>query len=198
MPQQTRYNAAFLTDVLLDICMALKATIYKAELMVSDMDRHHYATYPLTIALHPSETLERMMVRLVAFALNAADNLEFTRGLSTDDEPDLWARSLSDEIELWIELGQPDEKRIRKASNRAKKVIVYTYHGRAANLWWEQMEKVCSRFDNLQVIDLAAEAVSQLEGLADRTMQLQANIQDGVLWLGSGDKSVEIAPQSRR
>jgi len=177
--------------------MALKATIYKADLMVSDMDHHHYATYPLTVALHPSETVERMMVRIIAFALNAAENLEFTRGLSTDDEPDLWARSLTDEIELWIELGQPDEKRIRKACNKARKVIIYTYHGRAADLWWEQMKSTCQRFENLQVINLPAEAVTQLQTLASRTMQLQANIQDGVLWLGNNDRTIEISPELR-
>ncbi|MAD46496.1 MAG: hypothetical protein CMI02_11200 [Oceanospirillaceae bacterium] len=175
--------------------MALKATIYKAELMVSDMDRHHYATYPLTIALHPSETVERMMVRIVAFALNAADNLEFTRGLSTDDEPDLWARSLIDDVELWIELGQPDEKRIRKACNKAREVIIYTYHGRAADLWWDQMKNTCQRFDNLKVVNFNADMIAQLEEMAGRTMQLQANIQDGVLWLSNTDRNLEISPQ---
>ncbi|WP_430462859.1 YaeQ family protein [Thalassolituus sp. LLYu03] len=175
--------------------MALKATIYKAELMVSDMDRNHYQTYNLTIAQHPSETVERMMVRIAAFALNAADNLEFTRGLSTDDEPDLWAHSLSDEVELWIELGQPDEKRIRKACNKAQKSVIYTYHGRAAQLWWEQMQNTCRRFSNLSVFNFDADAIAQLEGLVDRSMRLQANIQDGTLWLGNNDTSIELTPE---
>lgn len=175
--------------------MALKATIYKAELMVSDMDRHHYQTYNLTIAQHPSETLERMMVRIAAFALNAAENLEFTRGLSTDDEPDLWAHSLSDETELWIELGQPDEKRIRKACNKSRTVMIYTYHGRAAQLWWEQMQNTCRRFDNLQVFNFDADAVARLEELVDRTMRLQASIQDGSLWLGNSNDTIELTPE---
>lgn len=175
--------------------MALKATIYKAELMVSDMDRHHYQTYNLTIAQHPSETLERMMVRIAAFALNAEENLEFTRGLSTDDEPDLWAHSLSDEVELWIELGQPDEKRIRKACNKAKKVIIYTYHGRSAQIWWEQMQNTCRRFDNLSVVNFDAGAIGQLERLCDRTMRLQASVQDGTLWLGNTDNTIELVPE---
>jgi uncharacterized protein YaeQ len=172
--------------------MALKATIYKAELNVSDMDRNHYQTYNLTIAQHPSETTERMMVRLAAFALNAGEQLEFTKGLSTDDEPDLWAHSLSDEIDLWIELGQPDEKRIRKACNRAKRVIIYGYHGRAAQLWWQQIENSCRRFNNLQVVDFDAAAIEQLQQLTSRTMRLQASIQDGMLWLGDSSQTIEI------
>lgn len=178
--------------------MALKATVYKAELTVSDMDRHHYHTYPLTIAQHPSETTERMMVRLAAFALNASEQLEFTRGISTDDEPDLWAHSLSDEIELWIELGQPDEKRIRKACNRSKQVIIYLYHGRSAQIWWEQMASTCGRFRNLTVLEFDASAISQLNALCDRTMRLQASIQDGSLWLGNSDGSVELNLQVRQ
>lgn len=105
--------------------MALKATIFKAEISISDMDRHYYQEHPLTIAQHPSETNERMMVRLLAFALNADERLEFTKGLSADDEPELWNKNYSDEIELWIELGQPDEKRIRKACGRSRQVIIY-------------------------------------------------------------------------
>jgi len=176
--------------------MALKATIYKAELMVSDMDRHHYQTYNLTIAQHPSETLERMMVRIAAFALNAEENLEFSRGLSTDDEPDLWAHSLSDEIELWIELGQPDEKRIRKACNRSKEVHIYGYHGRAFSVWWEQMAATCRRFNNLKVFEFDNAAIEQLQQLADRTMRLQANIQDGVMWLGNNEHSIELKAEA--
>lgn len=174
--------------------MAIKATIYKAELSVSDMDRHHYQTYNLTLAQHPSETTERMMVRIAAFVLNASESLEFTKGLSTDDEPDLWQKSLSDEIELWIELGCPDEKRLRKACSRARQVILYGYHGNAFDIWWQQNQQKCSRFDNLTVIALNPTAIEQLDTLAERTMRLQASIQDATLWLGNTDRSIEIQP----
>ena len=117
--------------------MAVKATIFKAELQVNDMDRNYYQGHSLTIAQHPSETEARVMVRLLAFALNASESLTFGRGLSTDDEPDLWARDLTGQIELWIETGQPDEQRIRKACGRAGQVIVYTFSGRGAGIWWE-------------------------------------------------------------
>src|SRR5690242_18259904 len=105
--------------------MALKATIFKADLNIADMDRDYYGDHALTIARHPSETDERMMVRVFAFARHAHERLQFTKGLSADDEPDLWQKSLSDEIELWIDVGQPDEKRVRKACNRSQRVALY-------------------------------------------------------------------------
>ena len=119
--------------------MATKATIYKASLQIVDLDRDYYHEHSITLARHPSETDERMMVRLLAFVQHASEDLTFTRGLSTSDEPDLWQKDLTGAIELWIELGQPDEKRIRKACGRAQKVWIYSYSGRSAEIWWEQI-----------------------------------------------------------
>jgi uncharacterized protein YaeQ len=132
--------------------MALKATIFKAELNIANMDRHYYQTHALTIARHPSETDERMMVRLLAFALHAGDALQFSKGLSDDDEPDLWQKDLIGGIELWIDLGQPDEKRIRKACGRARQVVIYSYSGSSADIWWRQTGEQLQRFANLTVI----------------------------------------------
>lgn len=172
--------------------MALKATVYKAELNIADMDRHYYQSHMLTLACHPSETVERMMVRLLAFALNAHERLGFTKGIGGDEEPDLWQKSLSDEIELWIDLGQPDEKRIRKACGRAKKVIIYTYSGRAATLWWEQTKSSLQRFSHLQIVHLTSESVEALGQLADRSMDLQCSIQDGQVWMSDATRNVEV------
>lgn len=172
--------------------MAIKATIFKAELNIADMDRHYYADHALTIARHPSENDERMMVRLLAFALNASESLTFTRGISTDDEPDLWQKNLSDEIELWVELGQPDEKRIRQACARAQQVIIYTYQPRSAPLWWQQIEKKLARFENLTVYNLADDLASQLGALASRNMQLQCTIQDGDIWLSDSEHNLAV------
>ena len=130
-----------------DTVMALKSTIFKAELSIADMDRHYYGDHNLTLARHPSETDERMMVRLVAFVLNAHTDLEFTKGISTDDEPDLWLKGLSGEIELWIDLGQPDEKRIRQACGRAQQVLIYCYSGHGAEIWWSQIQGKLDRFN---------------------------------------------------
>jgi uncharacterized protein YaeQ len=152
--------------------MALKATIFKATLNIADMDRHYYGDHQMTVARHPSETDDRMMIRLLAFVQNADEHLAFTKGISTDDEPDLWQKSLSDEIELWIELGLPDESRLRKACNRAQRVILYTYGGRAVPLWWEKIQSKISRFNNLTIIDLPPESTEALAGLADRYMSL--------------------------
>jgi uncharacterized protein YaeQ len=175
--------------------MAIKATIFKAQLNIADMDRSYYGDHTLTLARHPSENDERMMVRLLAFALNASETLAFTRGISTDDEPDLWQKNLNDEIELWIELGQPDEKRIRKACARATQVIIYTYQPRSAPLWWQQLEGKMERFDNLRVYHLPDDSASQLAALAARTMQLQCTIQDGVAWFSDSSHNLTITPQ---
>lgn len=175
--------------------MALKATIYKANLNVSDLDRHYYASHTLTLACHPSETEERLMVRLLAFALFASDTLAFTRGLSTDDEPDVWDKDLTDHITHWIELGVPDESRIRKGCNRADRVTVISYGPRNAMPWWDKIRDKLVRFDNLQVLFLPKEATDALSAMVSRNMDLQVTIQDGQLWINSADRHAAITPE---
>lgn len=172
--------------------MAIKATIHKAELQISDMDRNYYQAHQLTIARHPSENEERMMVRLLAFVRHAAEQLKFSKGISSDDEPDLWLKSFSDEIELWIELGQPDEKRIRQACGKAKEVYIYTYSGHSAEIWWEQNHTKFARIDNLHIYNLPIEQRNALTQLALKNMALQATIQDGEMWLSNGEQSATI------
>jgi uncharacterized protein YaeQ len=162
--------------------MALKATIYKAELQIADMDRNYYQEHALTIARHPSETDERVMIRLLAFALHANPALTFTKGLFDTDEPDLWQKDLTGAIQLWIEVGQPDEKRLMKACGRAERVIVYSFSA-TSHLWYKQIANKLERAKNLSVINIPAEASAQLEQLAKRSMQLQCTIQDGQIWL---------------
>lgn len=174
--------------------MAQAATIFKATLQISDMDRNYYAEHLLTLARHPSETNERMMVRLLAFALHADEHLSFTKGLSTDDEPDLWQMNLTNEIELWIDVGLPDERRIRKASNRSEQVYLYTYGGRGADLWWQKNNTKLQRFENLNVIEIPETASKTLGDLAERNMQLQCTVQDGEIWLNNGKESCSISP----
>ncbi|HBP67001.1 MAG TPA: hypothetical protein DD717_01955, partial [Alcanivorax sp.] len=164
--------------------MALTATIYKAELTVSDMDRDYYATHNLTVALHPSETEARMMLRLMAFARHAHEDLSFTRGLSSPDEPDLWRHHPNGTLEEWIELGMPDEKRLRKACGLADAVVVYTYGRQAPLAWREALGRKLDRFDNLTVLRVMPETEAALASLAHRQMRLNAMIQDGQLWLG--------------
>ena len=175
------------------VAMAAKATIYKAELSVSDMDRHYYATHQLTLAMHPSETEERLMVRLLAFALNASEQLAMGRGISsTEEEPDLWARDLTGVIDLWIEIGQPDEQRLRKACGRAKQVHVYCYSGRSAAVWWEKGAKDFARFANLRVFEVRAESTAALGSLAARNMSLQCLVQDGHVQMIAGEAVLDI------
>lgn len=173
--------------------MAQNATIYKVELSISDMDRNYYETHKLTIAKHPSETDERLMVRIVAFAMNAHDHLEMTKGLSTDDEPDIWQKSLSGELEMWIALGLPSEKVVRQSCGKANDVIVYTY-GSTAGMWWDKIKNSTTRFDNLQVTNLAEAETSELAKLASRSMRLQVNIQDGDVMVSADDDIVYVNP----
>jgi len=174
--------------------MALKSTIYKADCQIADMDRGYYAPHNLTIALHPSETEERMMVRLLAFVLNAHEHLQFSKGLSSEDEPDIWQKSLTDDIELWIDVGMPDEKRIRKASNRAEQTLIYTYGGRNT-VWWNQIENKLTRFKNVKVINLPKADTDQLAALIKRSMQLQISLQDGQIWLSDEQHTAHIIPE---
>ena len=177
--------------------MALNATIYKVELQISDMDRHYYATHALTLARHPSETEERLMVRLLAFALYAEDRLEFGKGVSDEDEPALWRKDYTDEIELWIELGQPDEARIRKACGRSRQVVVINYGGNTADIWWDKVGASLARNKNLTVLDIPSATVAELLPLLQRGMRLQALIQDGQLQLMNDAESVTIDPVRR-
>ncbi|MDR6991002.1 YaeQ family protein [Luteimonas sp. 3794] len=174
--------------------MAPKATVYKAELQVTDMDRHYYASHDLVLAQHPSETEARLMVRLITFALFAEERLEFGRGLSNEEEPDLWRRDYTGDIEQWIDLGQPDESRIRKASGRARHVVVVNYSGNAAQIWWDRIANSLTRLKNLTVVDLEPAKIEEAVGLLQRSMRLTAMIQDGELQLMSESETVTMTP----
>ncbi len=172
--------------------MALKSTIFRAEVQISDMDRHYYAHHALTLAQHPSETDERMMVRLLAFALHANEHLTFGNGLSTDDEPDLWLKDLTGAIDLWIDVGMPDEKLVRRACGRANRVVIYGYGGRVVGMWWQGVAAKLANCHNLSVYDLSPQTSKALAQLAERNMQLQCTIQDGEVWFGSDTQTVKI------
>ena len=178
--------------------MAIKSTVCKANLQIADMDRGLYATHQLTLARHPSETDERMMVRLLAFALQTpADDhdgaLVFGRGLSDTDEPDLWQHSLDGQLRHWIEVGQPDERRLARACGRADRVTLYVYSSAAA-IWWAGVQNKVARLANLAVWQLPSAQSRELAELADRSMQLQVTVEDGQMWVGNGDHSFEIHP----
>ena len=178
--------------------MALKATIFKAHLQIADMDRHVYTDHAVTIARHPSETDERMMVRLLALALNLpADTndgtLEFAKGLWDPDEPELWHRDLTGRIRHWVEVGQPDDKRLMKASGRADRVSVFSF-SHSTPIWWAAVATKITRAQNIAVWQIDAAQSQALAQLAQRSMQLQLTVQDGTAWLGDGARSVELTP----
>ena len=173
--------------------MALGATIFKAELRISDMDRNYYRDHALTIARHPSETDERMMVRVLAFALHAHDALAFGKGLDADDEPDLWQKDLTGAIEVWIDVGQPDEKRVRRACGRAARVFIYAYGDRVVDKWWGRARGGLEHVSNLRVMKLSSTSSQAAARLAERTMRLDCTIQDGQIWLADATQTVEVA-----
>jgi len=171
--------------------MALKATIYKADLQIADMDRHYYETHSLTVARHPSETEERVMARILMFAVYATESLTFTKGLFDVDEPDVWDKDLTDAIQLWIDVGQPDETRIKKASNRAARVAVLSY-STSTDVWWSGIENKINRMDNVTVYALPPETSAALTALVTRSMRLSVTIQDGEILVASDDGSVDV------
>lgn len=179
--------------------MALKATIYKANLQLSDMDRHVYGEHALTIARHPSETDERMMIRVLAYALHVpADTrngaLELAKSLWDTDEPDLWQKDLTGQIVHWIDVGQPDERRILKSAPRAEQVTVISY-SHSTPIWWKGLETRLTRTRNVAVWQIEAEQSQALAALAQRSMQLQVTVQDGMAWISVGDHAVEVRPR---
>ena len=175
--------------------MAIKSTIFKATVNVSDMDRNHYGEYNLTLARHPSETDERLMVRLFAFGLYADEHLEFGRGISCDDEPALWLRDYSGLIKHWIEVGLPDERLLKKASGRAGQVTVLAYGGRSMEAWWAKDGAAISRIAGVRVLALSEEQSRGMAALAERSMQLQCTIQDGQIWWTNGADTVLVEPR---
>ena len=173
--------------------MALKSTIYKIDLNIADMDRQYYAQHSLTLAKHPSETDERVMVRLIAFVLYANESLAFGKGLSDDEEPDLWEKDLTGAIQLWVDVGLPTEKEIRKACGRARQVTVVLYGGRAADMWWEQNSKALLKNNNLTVINLPD--TQELARIASRSINVSCTIQDGEILVSHDGGSFDISPR---
>ena len=182
--------------------MALKSTIFKASVAVADIDHSYYADHALTLARHPSETDERMMIRLAALALNAHQlqdscggdgTLALGAGLSDPDEPDLWLRDFTNRTRLWVEVGQPEDKPIIKACGKADQVLLYAF-SHSADIWWRGIENKLSRPQNLQVWRIPTTASQQLAALAQRSMHLQATVQEGVLTLGDEKSTVDIEP----
>ena len=172
--------------------MAPRSTVFKANLQIADMDRPYYQNHLLTLARHPSETDERMMVRLLAFALYACPNLTFGQGMSMEDEADVWQKDLTGAINLWIDVGTPEERLIRKACGRAKQVVLFCYGGSIADKWFTQHSQSLSRHKNLTIINVPLESTRTLAVFAERNMQLQCTIQDGQLWFGNGNNSIQI------
>jgi len=180
--------------------LALKSTIFKAQVAVADIDHSYYADHALTLARHPSETDERMMIRLAALALNAYKlqdvcagdgTLGFGAGLSNPDEPDVLLRDFTGRARVWIEVGQPEDKPLAKACGQADEVHVYAF-SHAAEVWWRGIEGKLARLSNLSVWRIPTAASQELASLARRSMQLQATVQEGALMIGDSERTVNL------
>ena len=163
--------------------MALKATVFKADLQVANLDQNQFGDYSLTLAQHPSETIERVMIRLLAFALYASEDLRFGRGLSNEEDAAVWEIDPSGVTRLWIDVGLPDVARVKKACSRADRAVIITYGGRPSDMWWQQNANALTRYKNLSVIQLSPEDSAKLVEVAGRTMKLSWTIQEGMVYL---------------
>jgi uncharacterized protein YaeQ len=170
--------------------MALKPTIYKLRIALSDINRHYYDTLNLTVAQHPSETIERMMVRILAFCINAQENLTFTKGLSSTEEPALWVRSLDDRIELWIDVGEPVPERIKKAARLAQQVKIYCFN-KKSDTWWSQGESDIKNL-NASIFQFSIDEISALVNLVERTMELSVTITESSAYLAADKGECEV------
>ena len=175
------------------IDMTLKSTVYKATLNIANLDTHYYEEHSLTLAKHPSETDERIMVRLLAFAMYASESLTFGKDISEDNEPSLWQKDITGEIDLWIEIGQPDERIIRKACGRAKTVVLILY-GAHTELWWKKNQRDFITKANLTVLSLPYESTQALAAMAERSLSLTCSIEDGIIMMMGPQSSVNIIP----
>ena len=178
--------------------MALKATIHKANIQLADMDRHVYTDISVTIARHPSENDERMMIRVLALVLGwpqdtSEGTLELAKDMWEPDEPALWQKNFSDEILHWVEVGQPDDKRLMKASGRARQVSLWAFQS-STPIWWSGIASKLTRAQNLTVWQVPTEQSQALATLARRSMALQVTVQDGTAWVNDGEQTVEVTP----
>lgn len=178
--------------------MSSRFTVLRAKLQIANIDRGYYADHVLTLARHPSETEERVAVRLLAFILQAGPQLALARGLTEEDEPDLWQKDATGDICLWVEVGLPDPKRIRKACTRARSVVIYSYGGRAAHVWWEMHQSKFEALENLTVWEIPALVSQALAALVQRTMNLNGTIQEGGIWVADDKTSVTVALDVRK
>lgn len=171
--------------------MAIKPTIYKLRMAISDFNRDYYDTVNLTIALHPSEKVERMMARIVAYCLNAQENMTFTKGLSEIEEPDIWVKALDDQISLWIDMGEPAPDRIKKSSRQAALVKVYSFNSKS-DTWWEQSKNKVQQYTNVQIYQLDWQQIQTLATFVQRSMDWSLSISGDTVYIAAENEGCEM------
>lgn len=171
--------------------MAKGSRIYKVKLFISDIDRNCYEQLELTVAQHPSESDERLLARLLAFGLEYESGLAFGGGVSSTDQAPIWLRNDYEEVQHWIEIGQPDPDRLAKLNKRQPRLTLYTY-GANAHRWWHQHSPNLSKLQRLKAVQLDYDALQTLVSAMTSGFELQLNRQDEVLYLGLNDQQAEM------
>lgn len=174
--------------------MAEKASVYKAGIQLADMDRQVYGDYSLILALHPSETHERLLVRILAFCYRAAENLTFTRGLSSVDEPDLWRKHDDGRILEWIEVGQPSLERLKKASSQAESVRVFAY-GKGMDIWWKNNAAAMTALPKVSLHAFASDELRPLCDAMQKNMQGSVTITEAMAYVTLQDITASLTLQ---
>lgn len=173
--------------------MALKPTIYKLRISLSDLNRDYYDTLNLTVAQHPSETIERMMARALAYCINAQENLVFTRGLSTIEEPDIWVRTMDDQIALWIDIGEPAVDRVKKSTRIASVVKVYSFNDKAkSDVWWQKNQNKFRQL-NAAFYQFDWPAIQELANQVERTMDFSVTITANSAYVATEKGECEVS-----
>ncbi|MCL9780071.1 YaeQ family protein [Vibrio sp. S4M6] len=171
--------------------MALKPTIYKFRIAVTDLNRDHYDNLNLTVAQHPSENNKRMLARVLAFCLNTGSSIAFTKGLSTVEEPDIWSHTLDNHIQLWIDVGEPDFERIKKASHKSEQVKIYTFNAKS-DVWWQQNQSQLTSLSKVEVYQFEHDSIEQLAQNLSRGMDLSVMVSEQSIFVDMDSGSFEI------
>ena len=172
--------------------MAQPAIIYRVNIQLSDVDRNLYQKLQTTVARHPSETPERLIARVLAYAVRFDPELAFTKGISAGDEPDLWIKGPDGRVTTWIEVGQPDPERLLKASRHAGRVILFAY-GPTRFRWENQHLSRLSAISNLTVLGIEYDFLSQIVARLQRAVNWELTITEGNLYLSIGEETLASA-----
>ena len=169
--------------------MALTSTMYALQVQLAHVDRGVYEALEFRMAMHPSESPEYFVARLLAYCLEHAEGIQFSRGVSDPDEPTVCVRDLTGTITTWIEIGLPDAARLHKAAKAAPRVAVYTH--RDPRVWRTQLagERI-HRLERIECYELDRELIDELVARLDRRLSMELSVADGTIYMNLGGETL--------